>query len=406
VAASGSGRRTRRIVWVVVAVVVVAAAVTIPIVALSGKTAPAHHAPSSTSPSSIVPANTAPEPVVVGNQIVDHRTNAPFVPRGVNWSGFEYLCAQGRGYSPLDDLGPGADQDEATRMLAWGVTTVRLPLNEDCWQGTRGAPVSDPATVRTAAGYRAAVTSFVRTLNGHGLVVILDLQSRKRADQDEFGNLAMPDAESLQFWTSVAGEFATDPSVMFDAFNEPYSRYDNAAGAYALELTWDCWLNGGCQAPTDDDRVEPLGPGRYTAVGMAAVVTTIRAAGAHQPILLGGLDYANDLREILTHLPADNQLIASIHAYPGKRCADMTCWNTELLPVAARMPLMAGEVGDDSGDQSFLESFVNWANSHNLGWLAWAWTADDDNPYSLLTSDRTEARPGYGQAVQSLLTSH
>ena len=75
----------------------------------------------------------APQPVVDGNRLVDQRTDTAFVPRGVNWSSFEYACAQGWGMSSLDTIGGGdpADQ-EAAAIAAWGANTVRLPLNQDC----------------------------------------------------------------------------------------------------------------------------------------------------------------------------------------------------------------------------------------------------------------------------------
>ena len=50
------------------------------------------------------PDTGAPHPVVEGNRIVDARSGREFVPRGVNWSSFEYACTQGWGYSALDTL--------------------------------------------------------------------------------------------------------------------------------------------------------------------------------------------------------------------------------------------------------------------------------------------------------------
>ncbi|WP_229706943.1 hypothetical protein, partial [Nocardioides deserti] len=79
-----------------------------------------------------------------GNRLVDTRSDRTFVPQGVNWSSFEYACAQGWGYSALDSmLGEDPYTAEATAIARWGANTVRLPLNQDCWLGTRGAPVSD-----------------------------------------------------------------------------------------------------------------------------------------------------------------------------------------------------------------------------------------------------------------------
>ena len=220
------------------------------------------------------PDTGAPHPVVDGNRIVDSRSGREFVPRGVNWSSFEYACAQGWGYSALDNVVAADPYATEAKMIAkWGANTVRLPLNQDCWLGTRGAPVSDQYEERTVDGYRAEVQKFVTALNDEGLVVILDLHSRKRIGQPEFGNLAMPDSESIAFWKSVAQEYAGNPSVMFDAFNEPYSRYNASGTHYLFDLTWACWRDGGCQAPTEDDHTATLGRVTYPVQARAAAVT-------------------------------------------------------------------------------------------------------------------------------------
>lgn len=350
------------------------------------------------------PVSTAAHPVVDGSRIVDDRDGSVFVPRGVNWSSFEYACTQGWGYSTLDRLGGSvAGVDEAKAIASWGANIVRLPVNQDCWLGTRGAPVSEAGTTRTAAEYRANIHQFIDDLNAHGLVVILDLQSRKRIDQDEFGNVAMPDLESLDFWRSAAAEYASDPSVIFDAFNEPYSRYDHTAERWALQLTWECWRDGGCAAPVQDDKSEPLDGTTYTAVGMAAVVSAIRDSGAKQPIMLGGLDYANDLSNWLDHAPRDPQLIASFHSYPFKECKSATCWDTDLLRIQKTVPVITGEVGDDSTSAKYVKTYTEWAKSHGIGWLAWVWDDSDGNAMALLDHDRSTPTRPYGIRVQQLL---
>lgn len=358
----------------------------------------------SSSPSAGAVETGAPEPVVDGNQLVDARTERPFIPRGVNWSSFEYACAQGWGMSSLDTLG-GQDQydREAKAIAGWGANTVRLPLNEDCWLGTRGAPVSDQFEERTPADYRQDVYDFVAALNRAGLVVVLDLQSRKRIGQPEFGNVAMPDSESLAFWRSVAGQYAGNRSVMFDAFNEPYSRY-NATGKLIFKLTWRCWRDGGCQAPIEDDQTATAGRVTYPVQGMATVVREIRDAGAEQPILLGGLDYANDLSHWLEFAPDDDQLVASFHSYDFKDCADATCWNAVLAPLSDRVPVITGELGARKPTGGYVTRYLAWADAHDIGSLFWVWADHPNDPMSLV---RTEdgAPTAYGALARKYLRS-
>ncbi|MBZ5740551.1 glycoside hydrolase family 5 protein [Nocardioides mangrovi] len=347
----------------------------------------------------------APQPYVDGNRLLDARTGGPFVPRGVNWSSFEYACAQGWGMSSLDTMG-GQDQydHEARAIASWGVNTVRLPLNQDCWLGTRGAPVSDQFEERTPEDYRGDVAAFVGALNRQGIVVVLDLHSRKRAMEPEFGNVAMPDSQSLTFWRSVAGQYAGNRSVMFDAFSEPYSRY-NAVDKLVFDLTWKCWRDGGCQAPVEDDATATSGRTTYTVQGMAAVVRQIRDAGAEQPILLGGLDYANDLSHWLDFAPDDDQLVASVHAYDFKTCLQ-SCWDSVLAPLTDRVPVITGELGaedptSDSG-KAFLRDYLSWADDHGVGSLFWVWADHPNDPMALVRSE--DGTPtAYGALVRRYL---
>ena len=344
----------------------------------------------------------APAPRVEGSRLVDARDGTTYVPAGVNWTSLEYACAQGWGYSVLD---AGADADQEARAIAgWGANTVRLPLNEDCWLGTRGVPRDDPAHDRTAEGYRDQVDQLVSAFHEAGLVVVLDLHSRAAVGRPDFGNVAMPDADSVTFWTDVATHFADDPSVMLDLFNEPYSRYDQRAGDWAFLLDWDCWRDGGCRPPVEDDRAPELSGSTYPAVGMADLVAAVRATGARQPLILSGLDYANDLSEWADHLPEDDQLVAGFHAYDFKPCADVGCWDRDLGAVlASGRPVLAAEYGDTSASLGFARSFGEWAAAHGVGALAWAWATDDGDPLALLDRRRRPQDSAYAREVHDLI---
>lgn len=330
-------------------------------------------------------ATGAPQPQVVENRLVDARDGRDFVPKGVNWSSFEYACAQGWGISALDTTAGSADPHDAqaAAIASWGANTVRLPLNQDCWLGSRDAPVSDEYEERTYDDYRDEVARFVNALNRHGLVVILDLHSRKRPTSPEFGNLAMPDAESLVFWRGVATAYQHNPSVMFDAFNEPYSRYDGT-GDLVFDLTWPCWRDGGCRPPVEDDQTGTNGRTTYVAQGMAALVAQIRDSGAEQPILLGGLDYANDLSQWREFAPDDDQLVAAFHSYDFKACATRECWDSVLAPLADSVPVLTSELGAEDPLGGYVDAYLDWADQQGIGALFWVWAAHPSDPMSLL----------------------
>jgi endoglucanase len=306
---------------------------------------------------------------VSGNRFVDGSGQAVQLV-GVNRSSTEYACFYGYAYAngPLD----GSD---AVAIASWHANAVRIPLNEDCWLGIDGYPAGG----LTAAGYRQAIESYVQALHADGLYAILDLHWSAPGATPADGQRPLPDPHSLDFWSSVAGAFENDPAAVFDAFNEPYSPAANGDAAYPV--SWACWENGGCTVPDANDQ-QPIDPAQtYAGVGMQEIVSAIRAAGASQPILLGGLGYANDLSRWLAHEPTDpkQQLAASFHNYTGEGCATEACWNATIAPVAARVPVVTGEFGEDDcpsgGDDpdNFDNTYMSWADAHGSGYLGWAW---------------------------------
>jgi endoglucanase len=342
----------------------------------------------------------APTPVVQGNQLIDSRTNTVFTPHGVNWPSFEYACWQGWGYSGDNSTA------EAQAIASWQANTVRLPLNQDCWLGLQNSPAGSG---RTAAGYQAAVRSWVDKLNAAGLVVILDLHSSAPVGYQAHGQRAMADAQSVTFWQQVSNAYKSVPSVMFDLFNEPYSRWDGNTRTF--DLTWACWKNGGCQAPVEDDYTSPLSGATFSTAGMTQLVAAVRDSGAGQPIMLGGIDYSNDLRGWLANRPADTQLVASWDNYPGQRCQTATCWNAEVAPVAAVVPVVTGEFGQTDGGSAFLTTFMNWADAHGVGYMPWAWwhvpvsESLENSRYALIADDGFEPKAPSGTVYHDHLAT-
>jgi hypothetical protein len=356
--------------------------------------------PSSESPTSAAPAS-PPRPQVRGNELVDLVTGRTWVPRGVNWPDLEYACVQG--WTPADRH----RIEETLAMAEWGIDTVRVPLNQDCWLGADGAPVSDGSGFASAAAYRQHVAERVSLAHEAGLAVILDLHwSAPDGSLAENGQRAMPDSQSLDFWRSVAGEFRDDESVLFDVFNEPFSPA--WIWATPLAVDWACWRDGGCRVP-DLTELGTLAEGTptYAIVGMSQLVEAIRQAGATQPIILSGLEYANDLTAWLDHRPADDQLIAGWHNYAHQTC-ERTCWDETITPVAEQVPVLMTETGWAPDDQQWLRDSLAWAQGKGIGQLVWAWwqlDADDveNAPYDLIEDDFTPRDPA-GAALHEHLS--
>jgi endoglucanase len=313
---------------------------------------------------SVVPTtSTAPQLHVSGNKLVN-ASGSQVILHGVDRSGTEYDCVQG--YGIFD--GPN-NQASITAMKQWGINAVRVPLNEACWNGE-----SYVDSAYAGTNYQTAIEQYVQLLNDNGIVAILDLHwtdgaysgpSSGCGSAEAVCQKPMPDtAESVPFWTSVATAFKGNDSVIFDLFNEPYPE---AADSNNETEGWQCWLNGGTCAGIS-----------YSVAGMQTLVNTVRATGANNVLMLGGLAYANDLTEWLQYKPTDpdNNLVASWHSYNFNTCDTESCWTSEIAPVIAQVPVIAGEIGENDCAGTYIDPLTAWLDSESTGYLAWAWNAD------------------------------
>ena len=334
----------------------------------------------------------APQLHVSGNEIVNAEGQR-VVLRGVNRSGGQFACVQGLGIWS----GP-MNQASVTAMRNWDVNAVRVPLNEACWNGESYVNASYRGTY-----YQKAVEAYVRLLNHNGMVAILDLHwtdgaytgpSSACSSAQALCQKPMPDAaQSIPFWESVARAFKNNNAVIFDLFNEPYP--DKATGSEADG--WTCWLRGGtCKGIS------------YQVAGMQSLVNAVRSAGAKNVIMLGGLTWANNLAQWVTHEPLDpdHNLAASWHSYSFNSCNTRACWDSQVAPVIARVPVIVGEMGEKDCADTYIAPLVAWLGQRSTSYLAWSWNVGKgcESGPSLITSyDGTPT--GYGAGYRSDLVS-
>jgi Cellulase (glycosyl hydrolase family 5) len=297
-------------------------------------------------------ATEAPFVSVSGNRVVNQRGETVRL-LGVNRSGAEYTCLGGK---HIFD-GP-ADNASVQAMVAWRVDAVRVPLNEDCWLGINGVSraVAGPA-------YQQAIEKYVGTLESHGIVAILDLHWAAPGKYLARGQWPVPDLDHApKFWSSVARAFVSNHGVIFDLFNEPYTT------------SWSCWRDGCTTRYTPARKTVS-----YRSAGMQALVNAVRSTGAGQPIMLGGLKYSSDDSQWLDFEPADpdHQLIAGFHTYNFGSCNAEACWNSTIAPLAAKVPVIAGEIGENGCKQIYIDHYMAWADGHDVSYLGWAWDATD-----------------------------
>jgi len=328
------------------------------------------------------PASAPPLPGVrvSGNRLVNAQGQA-VVLHGVNRSGTEYACIQGWGIFD----GP-ADAASVQAIQSWHVNAVRVPLNEDCWLGINGV-----LPQFSGANYQRAIINYVRLLNQYGMYVILDLHWSAAGGAQALNQQPMPDEDhSPAFWKAVAAAFKHNTAVLFDLFNEPYPDH-NAANTQAA---WQCWKNGGSCSGVS-----------YTAAGFQQLVNVVRATGAQNVIMLGGIGYAASLAQWLTYMPSDplHDIAASWHVYNKTWCAALSCWNSQVAAVIKRVPVIAGEMGEMDCKDTFIDPLMNWLDQHHTGYLAWAWnTFSCSLEPSLITNYNGTPTP-YGMGIRNHL---
>jgi hypothetical protein len=318
---------------------------------------------------------------VQGNQLVNSAGNVVTL-HGVDRSGSEYMCVQGTG----DVFDGPSDAASVAAMASSDINAVRVPLNEDCWLGINGASPG-------GAPYQTAIENYVSLLNSYGLYAILDLHWSAPGATLATGQEPMPDqGNSPAFWTSVATAFKSNPAVIFDLFNEPYpdSNQDTTAA-------WKCVLDGGtCPGVS------------YTAAGMQELLNDVRATGATNVVMSPGVQYTNTLDHWLQYEPSDplHQLSASFHGYNFNICTTASCWNSELAPVAAQVPLISGEIGEDDQADTYIDAYMAWADPLGVSYLAWTWdTWGCNNGPVLISSYSGTVCPGFGAGYEAHLAS-
>lgn len=334
---------------------------------------------------------------VSGNQILN--SSGQIVrPLGVNRAGAEYMCDASGDNTVFDD---GANPDSSGRTGAaldtafnaasisafqsWDIQAVRLTINEDCWLGINGYP----AAQYTAATYQQTIVSYVNLLTSNNIMVIFDLQWAAPGTTQANKQTPMPDLDHTPaFWTSAANTFKSNSSVIFDLFNEPYpaNNSDSTQG-------WTCWRDGSTAAST-----APCPEENYAVAGMQTLVNAVRATGATNIIMLGGLEYSNDLSQWLTYEPTDpaHSLAASFHLYNGTICNTATCWNSQVAPVAAKVPVVTGELGEGDCAHTFIDTAMSWLDQEGIGYLGWAWNTYDCSSFPALISDYSGTPTSYG----------
>lgn len=255
---------------------------------------------------------------VVGTQILNSK-NEPVRLRGVNCASLEWTSNGERHI--VESVRVAIDD--------WRVNHIRLPLSQDRWFGRAPEQKDEGKT------YRALVDEVVQLCASKGVYIMLDLHwSNAGVWGEQIGQHSMPDEHSLTFWKDLAPIYANHPAVIYDLYNEPH------------DVSWDVWLNGG--EITDRANRRGQTPRTFRAVGMQQLFDAVRATGAKNLIVVGGLDWAYDFSGILDGRqfkdPDGNGVIYANHCYNNKNQAVET-WIANMEKAAEKLPIVISEFG-------------------------------------------------------------
>lgn len=287
---------------------------------------------------------------------------------GVNRSGTEYACAgplQGGGFGYAIFQGP-TDAGSVSALQSWHVNAVALPLNEACWLGGYAGLGPD----FSGASYRQAIVAYVKRLNAAGIYVVLRLSGAAPgehafgSDQISTDEIPMADADhSVSFWSSVAQTFRSSRQVLFHTYDEPH------------DVSWQC-LRDGCTANDAPEGKTRFGD--YQTAGNQAMVDAIRRAGAKQPIIISGPDFAGDLSQWTRYAPHDprHALVADVSSFDY---SDYVVSHAgQLRSFARHHPVIVGGFGDTHCVSTYSQKLMGIVDSIHQSYLAWTWDTVQD----------------------------
>jgi hypothetical protein len=195
------------------------------------------------------------------------------VPIGITLSGTQW----GR---PLAAI----DAEIAAIRDSWYGNIVRLQVQQDRFV--------------TDAGYRSYVRAAIDDGRSTGLTVVINPQTEPVRGWT--ANEPLPTSATLGFWRFMLGDYANDPDVVFDLFNEP--RVPDTPADWAL------WRDGGSYRGV-------------TYLGMQTILSFIRSQGAANIVWADGLAAASTLDGVASDQLSGGPVIYSFHHPAGPHTA-------------------------------------------------------------------------------------
>ncbi len=291
--------------------------------------------------------SSGPDPLHVdGTKVVDP-SGKEYRFHGINVCSLEW-----------DAKGDHVPESISVALDKWGANLVRIPMSEDRWFGT--AP--DSKATGGADAYRKRIDQIVLEVESRHKYILLDMHwSNAGVIGKHIGQHDLADDDTLAFWKSCGARYANRNTVLFDLYNEP------------IKPDWDKWRNGGDETETIDGQKIT-----YHAVGMQTLLEAIRATGAKNLIIAGGLGYASQMDGYPKYCLEDKTgqgVVYANHFYPGWE--SVTSWEKRMDVATKFLPTIVSEFGGDvqslplDDPQRRVAQVLEVLKKHDWNWCAW-----------------------------------
>ncbi len=227
-------------------------------------------------------------------------------------------------------------------VKSWGTKLVRLPVH----------PIS--VRQRGIKNYIKLLDEAVDWCSELGMYVIIDWHSIGNLHMEMFqaDMYETTIRETLYFWKTIARHYKEVPTVAFyEIFNEP-TVFNGTLG----KCSWEEWKNI-----------------------VENIIDVIYAHDKSVIPLVGGFNWAYDLRDMKYNPIAREGIAYVTHPYPGK-CEPPRegHWEEHFGFLADRYPIVATELGyyfegehHLIEDGTYREAIVNYMEKKGISWCAW-----------------------------------
>jgi len=345
--------------------------------------------------------------------------------RGVNFSGFESVAIQG--WDPADPSGAQGGQAGGPNWAAikkWHANVARIPLNEASWLGYSCTDTSgvvhnpDPGD-----NYKSSVETQVAEANTAGFYVILDLHWAAPGTACPMLQTQMADADhSLSFWISIANQFKNNPSVLFELYNEPFFNFEFTGNSWSYMMQGTSGSFTGYPATSNSGNWQDVQQ-PWVVASYQQMINVVRGTGATNVVLIGSMQYTQDLSSWLTSRPTDplGQMAATWHAYPtygttwGTLAYSQPNYSPQIFTevqniLAAGIPVIATETGDQdspgTAGSPLVATVTSFADKNGVSVVGWAWDVWSEANNVLITDANGTPTDGYGQFFQNWMVTH